>query len=174
METTLAERKERRAEAQSREATAKGAVQVLESHLLEDLRAPGMLSTQIERAIQNLADLERELQEARTAREARSSLCQEARANLDAHRVAITQASARTAEGLLALDEALAEARFWERRDFERACQSQGAQEALEQEIRTHSEALAAAEDRYQRALAQAGSDPPPTSALSRLPLIGR
>ena len=72
--------------AQDREATARGAVQVLEANLLEDLRVPGMLSTQIERASQNLTDLEQELQEARSGREACATLCQEARANLEAHR----------------------------------------------------------------------------------------
>ena len=162
LENVLTGLHERRGDAQSREATAKGAVQILESHLLEDLRVPGMLSTQIERASQNLTDLEKELQEARAARESNSSLYQQTRANLEAHRAAIIQAEARAGEGLKRLGEALAEARFWEQRDFERACLSRVEQERLEQEIRTHGEAFAAAEDRHQRALAQAGNDPAP------------
>lgn len=162
LETVRSGLQERRAAAQSREATAKGAVQVLESHLLEDLRVPGMLSTQIERASQNLTHLEMELQDARLARESYSSLCQETRANLEAHRAASKQAEARAGVCLKGLGEALSEARFWEQRDFERACLARDDQERLEQEIRTHGEALAAAEDRHQRALAQAGSDPAP------------
>lgn len=162
LEATLSELKERRSGAQSQEASARGAVQVLEANLLEDLRVPGMLSTQLDRASQNLADLEKELQEARSAREACASLCQEARANLEAHRGLMSQAEARAGECLQELDEALKEARFWERRDFERACLAREAREALEGEIRAHGEALAAAEDRHRRALAQAGSDPSP------------
>ena len=161
----MEELRERRAAAQGREATARGAVQVLESQLLEDLRVPGMLSTQLERASQNLADLEQELQAARLARETAASLGQAARANLEAHRGTLRQASTRVEECTKAFGEALAEARFWERRDFERACLARSDQERLERELQAHGEALAAANDRHQRALAQAGTAPAPDLA---------
>jgi len=164
-ELVLGELKERQADVQDRETRARGAVQVLEANLLEDLRVPGMLSTQIERASQNLTDLEKELQDARSAREACAALCQETRANLGARRNDISLAETQVGTCLTSLGEALAEARFWERRDFERACLSPEEQATLAQEIQRHGEALAAAQDRHQRALAQAGEDPAPDLA---------
>ena len=83
-------------------------------------------------------------------------------ANLEAHRTTLLQAETRAEDCRKTMAKALAEARFWERRDFERACLSPEEQERLEQEIRTHGDALAAAEDRHQRALAQAGNAPAP------------
>lgn len=148
--------------ARAREATAKGAVQVLEANLLEDLRVPGMLSTQIDRATRTLAELEEELTQARQGREAADGHRREALGRLETHREAVAQAEARTGECMKELGEALAEARFWDRRDFERACMAREDQERIEREVREHAEALAAAEDRHRRALAQAGDAPSP------------
>lgn len=162
LDATLSDLRTRCAEAVGREATARGAVQVLEASLLDDLRVPGMLSTQLDRATQNLADLERELQEARTARDAALAGCEVARARSNAHDETIRRAEGDVEACAKALEEALDEARFWDRRDFERAILPQADQLQLEEEIRAHAEALFSAESRYQRALEQGGAGPAP------------
>lgn len=148
--------------AREREIAARSAVQVLEANLLEDLRVPGMLSTQIDRAARTLAELEQELTKAQQDREAADGHRREALGRLKSHRETVAQAEARTGECMKELGGALAEARFWDRRDFERACMAREDQERAEREVQEHAEALAAAEDRHRRAQAQAGDAPSP------------
>jgi exonuclease SbcC len=151
--------RERCEDARSREAAARGAVQVLETNLLDDLRIPGMLSTQIDRAIRMLNELEEELSHARQTREVASGHRQEAHGRLDTHRQAMARTEIHLGECLKELGEALAEAKFWDQRDFERARLSKADQDRLDHEIHEHAEALAAAADRHQRALTKAGAE---------------
>jgi exonuclease SbcC len=162
METELAELRERHAAAQQREAAARGAVRALETHLLEDLRVPGMLSMQLERATSDLAELERLLQEARSAQSAAALQAQEAAARLELHQALLDEAEAALRERTELLDQAMTEARFWDRMGFERACLSAEEQAALEQSLGLHAEQLAGAQDRHQRALGLAGDAPAP------------
>jgi exonuclease SbcC len=165
LEAALQTLKERCDEARQRESAAKGAVQVLEASLLEDLRVPGMLSTQIARANQDLAALEKELQDARSSRELVQTQWQEAKARLEAHQETLARAEGTVHSCLQELEAALLAARFWERRDFERACLPLTEQNRLQREIQDHQEGLATAEDRYHRALAEAGEFPAPDTA---------
>jgi len=143
-------------ELRTRETEAKAKVRFLEESLLSELRAPGALSTRREQAERELAESERELQEARAARDAAQSEAQGAKARLEAHRERMRDGLAEIHLCELELDEAVTAGRFRDRPDFELALRSPEEQEALAQELEAYASALQSAEDRLRRAETEA------------------
>lgn len=141
---------------QQREAAARERLKVLEEGLLGELRVPGALSTRLEQAEQELAEAEAELTQARDLRNAALASLGEARVRLQAHqeREALAQKEAEGREA--AFEGALAKAGFHGREDHGLARRAPEETAALAAEVEAHDRALAVAEDRIQRAEAQA------------------
>ncbi len=155
-------------EARLDEAEAKGRVQLLETQLLAELRAPGALSTRLAQAEEALAALERALQEARSGKERADAEAREAELRLEAHRERMAEQREDHARRADALDEALGTERFQGRADLEAAFRDGETQAALEARVRTYGEALAAARERFARAREAAlGLERPDLEALA-------
>ena len=165
-ETAIGDLRTRCAAAQSREASARGATQVLEGGLLADLRVPGALSTRIDQANKDLVAMEDQLSQVRNQREAAAAAVLEARTRQGSHRVQREEAELKSRQFQESFEGALVESRFRDIGDFESARRDLAVQASLEAEIRGHSEAMAAAEDRHQRALARATTATAPDLAL--------
>ncbi len=143
-------------ELRTRETEAKAKVRFLEESLLSELRAPGALSTRREQAERELAGSERELQEARTARDAAQAQAQGSGARMEAHRERMHDGQAETSRCEIELDEAIAAARFRDRSDFELARRTPEEQATMVSELESFTAALQSAEDRLTRAQEQA------------------
>ncbi len=155
LDQTLEESLQRLEELRTRETEAKAKVRFLEESLLSELRAPGALSTRREQAERELAESEREFQEARAARDAAQAEAQESRARLGAHRERMRDSLAEISRCELELDEAIAAGRFRDRSDFELARRPPEEQEAMALELEGFTSALQSAEDRLRRAQEQ-------------------
>jgi len=143
-------------EVRTRETESKARVRFLEESLLSELRAPGALSTRREQAERELAQSEKELQEARGARDAAHSEAHECRARLEAHRDRMRDGLAEIERCELELNESIASARFRDRPDFELARRSPEEQDSMARELEAFASALHSAEDRLRRAQEQA------------------
>jgi exonuclease SbcC len=151
----------------SREDMSRGALQTLEASILADLRVPGALSTKLDQARQDLAELEAKREQAQAAQEATMLKVTQLGARLDAHRARCREAMEDKAQLCGIVEDGLRQALFRDRSDFESARRDEQAQQAMEAAIRLHGETLASARDRHQRAMDQAGTlDQPNLLAL--------
>lgn len=148
--------------AQEREASARGALEVLEHGILADLRVPGALSAQLGQVTENLKVLEQQLVEARNAHESAAAGALQARTRLETHRTRVAEQVARSDRHRIEFESALSDLGFRDSAEFLAARRDPEAQERLTHEIRLHNEAVASAEDRHQRARAQAGDQTRP------------
>jgi exonuclease SbcC len=155
-EAQLSETHQLLSEVLVQEAAAKTRAQMLEEELLQHLRVPGALSARRRETEIELEASEARLASARTALAPVERALQEARATLRAHRAALeaTQSDSWNRSGVV--DEALAEAHFHSRADFDLARRTPEEMETLARSLEAHAAEEAAALDRASRAAGQA------------------
>ncbi len=166
-EAKLSETHQRLSDLMVQEAGAKARMQMLEEDLLQELRAPGALSTQRREAEQELEESETHLAAAREARGPAYKAALEAQATLRVHQKQLE--AVRTESWALreAFEEALGAAHFHDPTDFHRARRSPEEMQALSEALESYAAALAAATQRLAQAEASAaGLSAPDLAAL--------
>jgi exonuclease SbcC len=155
-EARLSETHQRLSELLMQETGAKARMQLLEEELLQELRVPGALSTRRQEAEAELEASQAHLAAARAACEPARALALEARAVLRSHQAVLDEVRTESWNRNGAFEEALAEAHFHSRSDFDLARRTPEEIETLAQALKTHAEEAAAAQDRATRAEALA------------------
>jgi exonuclease SbcC len=156
MESKLAATNQRLSELMMQEAGAKARMQLLEEELLQELRAPGALSTKRKEAEAEFEASMAHLAEARAAREPAQAAVLEGRSALRTHRALLEATRTESWNRNGAFEDALTEAHFHGRADFELAQRTPEEMTALAHALDTHGAEEAAATDRAARATALA------------------
>jgi exonuclease SbcC len=130
------------------EAGAKARMQMLEEDLLQELRAPGALSTQRREAEQELEASEAHLAATKLARGPAYTAAVEAQATLKAHQKQLEVVRTESWSLSEAFEEALAAAHFHDRTDFDRARRRPEEMQSLADTLDTYASALTAATQR--------------------------
>jgi DNA repair protein SbcC/Rad50 len=164
-EARLSETHQRLSELMVQEAGAKARMQMLEEDLLQELRVPGALSTQLREAEQELAASEAHLAATRQALEPARREALETQATLRAHQKQLE--AVRTESWTLgeAFEEALAAAHFHDRADFDRARRSPEEVQSLADTLERYAAGLASATQRLAQAERLAEGLPAPDLA---------
>ena len=143
-------------------------MQMLEEDLLQELRAPGALSTQRREAEQELEASEAQLAAAKDARGPAYHAALEAQATLKAHQKQLEVIRTESWALSEAFEEALAAAHFHDRTDFDRARRSPSEMQSLSDTLETYAATLTMATQRLAQAeqLAEGLSAPDLTALL--------
>ena len=151
-EAKLSETHQRLSDLMIQEERAKIRMQMLEEDLLQELRAPGALSTQRREAEQELEGSEAHLAATKDARGPAFKAALEAQATLKAHQKQLEAVRTESWELNEAFEEALAAAHFHDRTDFDRARRSPEEMQSLSDTLDRYVAALAAATQRLTQA----------------------